>query len=153
MNPSADLTNGTIYSLELVAGSVRDLTGNNSVRSLGYHFITITTGALILGTTGDDTATGGADNDTLVTDTGNDALDGGLGNDILDGGLGDDTVIGGLGDDILLGGTGTDRMEGGKGADTYYVDNATDLVVELDNALSIAPDPRPGLDLGGTSTR
>ena len=73
--------------------------------------------------------------------------------DTLVGDIWTDLIVAGLGNDTLDGGAGADRMEGGKGADTYYVDNATDLVVELDNALGIAPDPRPGLDLGGAIDR
>ncbi|MBK9572631.1 MAG: Ig-like domain-containing protein [Rhodoferax sp.] len=150
INPSADLLNGTVYSIEFVAGSVRDLTGNNSVSSLGYHFITISTGALILGTTSNDIVAGGADNDTLVANAGDDALDGGVGNDILDGGVGSDILLGGSGNDILLGGAGADTLTGGTGADLYYVDSATDQVVEVDNAVGAGPEPRPGLDLGTT---
>ena len=70
--------------------------------------------------------------------------------DTLVGDIWTDLIVAGLGNDTLDGGAGADRMEGGRGADTYYVDNATDLVVEADNALGIAPDPRPGLDLGGS---
>ncbi|MBK6296467.1 MAG: hypothetical protein IPF55_21355 [Rhodoferax sp.] len=69
--------------------------------------------------------------------------------DTLVGDIFTDVIVAGLGNDTLDGGVGADRMEGGKGADTYYVDNVTDLVIELDNALGMVPDPRPGLDLGG----
>ncbi len=69
--------------------------------------------------------------------------------DTLVGDIWTDVMVAGLGNDTLDGGVGADRMEGGKGADTYYVDNVTDLVIELDNALGMVPDPRPGLDLGG----
>jgi Ca2+-binding RTX toxin-like protein len=37
---------------------------------------------------------------------------------------------GGEGNDTLDGGAGADRMEGGAGDDTYYVDNASDKIVE-----------------------
>jgi Ca2+-binding RTX toxin-like protein len=69
--------------------------------------------------------------------------------DTLVGDIWVDLMIGGLGNDLLDGGVGADRMEGGRGADTYYVDNLADVVLEVDNALGFAPDPRPGLDLGG----
>jgi Ca2+-binding RTX toxin-like protein len=50
------------------------------------------------------------------------SLSGGTGNDILDGMGGNDTLDGGAGTDTLYGGTGND---------TFYVDNAGDSVVEL----------------------
>ena len=40
------------------------------------------------------------------------------------------TITSGAGNDILDGGGGVDRMVGGSGDDTYYVDIATDVVVE-----------------------
>lgn len=73
--------------------------------------------------------------------------------DTLLGDIWADLIIGGLGNDVLNGGEGVDRMEGGRGADTYYVDNLADLVVETTNAVAVAPEPRPGLDLGGTLDR
>lgn len=48
----------------------------------------------------------------------------------LDGGAGNDTLHGSIGDDTLIGGTGNDLMFGAAGDDTYYVDSATDVVVE-----------------------
>jgi len=43
---------------------------------------------------------------------------------------GNDTLKGGFGNDWLDGGTGADSLDGGAGDDTYYVDNASDVVVE-----------------------
>jgi hypothetical protein len=48
----------------------------------------------------------------------------------LDGGAGNDTLVGGDGNDTLIGGSGVDNMAGGKGDDYYFVDAATDLIVE-----------------------
>lgn len=48
----------------------------------------------------------------------------------LDGGAGNDTLHGSSGDDTLIGGTGNDIMFGMGGNDTYYVDSASDVVVE-----------------------
>jgi Ca2+-binding RTX toxin-like protein len=42
------------------------------------------------------------------------------------------TLIGNSGNNILNGGTGIDVLEGGLGNDTYYVDNLSDVVTELD---------------------
>lgn len=59
-----------------------------------------------------------------------------LGNDLnnsLLGGAGNDSLVGGLGNDILNGGAGIDSMAGGAGNDTYYIDNASDYVLEDSN--------------------
>ena len=46
---------------------------------------------------------------------------------------GGDTLYGGDDNDELDGGTGADIMEGGEGDDTYVVDDAGDVVTELNN--------------------
>ncbi len=51
---------------------------------------------------------------------------------LLNGGAGADTLTGGLNADTLDGGTGADSMTGGAGDDIYVVDNAADVVVELE---------------------
>lgn len=43
---------------------------------------------------------------------------------------GDDVLEGGLGDDLLDGGDGADRMDGGQGNDRYWVDRASDVIIE-----------------------
>jgi Ca2+-binding RTX toxin-like protein len=68
---------------------------------------------------------------------GNDSLTGGTllgGNDSLFGDNGNDTLIGLEGNDLLDGGLGNDRMVGGVGNDTYFIDSATDVVVEAAGA-------------------
>jgi Ca2+-binding RTX toxin-like protein len=62
-----------------------------------------------------------------------DKLDGGADDDHLFGEGGVDTLTGGSEDDVLDGGTGADIMAGGTGDDTYIVDNAGDVVTELNN--------------------
>jgi Ca2+-binding RTX toxin-like protein len=62
-----------------------------------------------------------------------DELDGGADDDNLFGEEGDDTLTGGSEDDELDGGTGADIMAGGTGDDLYVVDNAGDVVTELNN--------------------
>ncbi|MFZ2988906.1 beta strand repeat-containing protein, partial [Ideonella sp.] len=52
--------------------------------------------------------------------------------DLIGGTDGDDTLAGTVGDDTLDGGLGADSMAGGAGNDTYVVDNAADIVTELD---------------------
>jgi Ca2+-binding RTX toxin-like protein len=71
--------------------------------------------------------------DTLVGTSGADTIDGGEGNDTIDAGSGDDTLVGGGGNDSLQGGPGPDHMEGGTGDDSYFIDNAGDSIVELEN--------------------
>jgi Ca2+-binding RTX toxin-like protein len=69
--------------------------------------------ALQLGTSGDDTIIGTSQHDILM------------------GGAGNDTLISD-GNDWLDGGTGADSMTGSIGDDMYVVDNAGDVVVELE---------------------
>ncbi|MBK9572632.1 MAG: Ig-like domain-containing protein [Rhodoferax sp.] len=147
LNPTLNLLPGTGYSVEIPVGAFKDLAGNSAPQN--PQVITFTTGGTAqTGTPNNDTLNGTVGDDLIDGAAGDDVIDGGAGNDTLLGGAGTDTLIGGAGNDTLDGGTGADRMEGGSGADVYYVDNAADLVIELDNALGIAPDPRPGLDLG-----
>src|SRR5205814_1497104 len=59
-------------------------------------------------------------------------LRGAGGNDTIYGNAGDDTLYGGDGNDALDGGLGADTMAGGVGDDTYFVNDAGDVVSELD---------------------
>ena len=71
--------------------------------------------------------------DQLYGGSEGDELDGGAGEDNLFGEDGADTLIGGSEDDELDGGIGADTMAGGTGDDLYVVDNAGDVVTELNN--------------------
>jgi len=51
-------------------------------------------------------------------------------NDYIHGQLGNDILLGMDGNDRLDGGAGNDTLKGGTGNDTYYVDSASDLVIE-----------------------
>jgi Ca2+-binding RTX toxin-like protein len=82
------------------------------------------TGTLAVGLTGNNQA------NTLTGNSAANKLDGGGESDALYGGAGNDTLIGGTGNDTLDGGLGNDSMTGGAGSDTYYVNSATDVVVE-----------------------
>lgn len=67
----------------------------------------------------------------IITGTGgNDTLSGGSANDQIFGLGGDDTLNGNGGNDQLDGGTGADTMNGGTGNDTYFVEDAGDVVNE-----------------------
>jgi len=96
---------------------------------------------MLEGGAGEDVSDGGSGNDWIETGlgadwayggTGNDAIFGESGDDKLYGQEGDDYLNGDTGHDILDGGPGTDYMTGGAGNDTYYVDDSTDNVYELD---------------------
>ncbi|MDO8414883.1 MAG: calcium-binding protein [Agitococcus sp.] len=78
---------------------------------------------LLIGTSANDTLTGGKGNDTIRGVAGDDVLYGGEGADYLEGGLGNDKLYGQVGVDSLLGGAGND---------TYYLDDA-DIIVENAN--------------------
>ena len=64
---------------------------------------------------------------------GNQTINGTSGNDSLVGGAGNDTINGFAGEDTIDGGPGADSMVGGAQPDTYFVDNAGDIIVELED--------------------
>ena len=68
--------------------------------------------------------------ETAIGGTGRDTLNGGTQNNTLNGGGGNDTLNGAAGNDSLNGGTGIDRMNGGTGNDIFYVDSASDVIIE-----------------------
>jgi Ca2+-binding RTX toxin-like protein len=81
-------------------------------------------------------------NALFITGNGlNNFFQGSNGADSLDGGAGDDEINAGVGDDTIVGGTGADTMLGGAGEDQYFVDDAGDRVVEINNT------PATGLPL------
>jgi Ca2+-binding RTX toxin-like protein len=100
-------------------------------------------GALLSGTAGDDSLTGGPDGDHIIGHDGDDTLEGAGGDDHLKGQAGDDWLLGGAGDDhlkggaggdVLVGGTGDDTLVGGGGRDRFLyqagdADGATDRIV------------------------
>jgi Ca2+-binding RTX toxin-like protein len=84
----------------------------------------------VRGGLGADRLTGSPRPDTFYGDEGDDVLDGMADSDTLYGGAGDDRLSGGAGADLLIGGAGRDVMAGGTGNDIFYVDDASDLVLE-----------------------
>lgn len=97
-----------IYNGLIINNEIKDYIFNQEVAINSYN-------NLIYGDGNNNTIYGGPQDDYLVGGAGCDILYGGSGNDILDGGTSRDVMIGGLGDDV------------------YYVGNATDKVVELEN--------------------
>ena len=106
-NQVIDLRDGTFSSI--------------GTKNLAGRPVAVGNVAIAFGVTIED-AVGGSGNDKI---TGNEVA-----ND-LDGKAGNDTIAGGLGSDTLTGGTGNDAMSGGKDDDLYFVDSATDKVIEL----------------------
>ena len=73
---------------------------------------------LLKGQGGDDLLCGGDGTDLVQGFAGNDSLDGGAGVDVLNGGAGDfDQLVGGDGNDTLLDGDGVATAQGGAGND------------------------------------
>lgn len=70
----------------------------------------------------------------VLTGTADHSATGNSGNNRLMGNDGANTLTGGDGNDVLDGGAGKDRLVGGNGSDKYYVDMATDVVVEASGA-------------------
>ncbi|MEW6313433.1 MAG: putative Ig domain-containing protein, partial [Pseudomonadota bacterium] len=67
------------------------------------------------------------ENLTLIADPGHNINTAGTGNNLAN------VIIGNVGNNVLNGMAGADTMVGGAGNDTYYVDNAGDLVYEVEN--------------------
>src|SRR5690606_22603555 len=80
--------------------------------------------------TGDVTGTGNSLAYVITGRGGNDTLQGRGATLLRAGGDGDDPLVGGDGDDTLVGGAGDDTMAGGLGNDRYFVDSASDVIVE-----------------------
>ncbi|MTH78393.1 calcium-binding protein [Paracoccus aestuariivivens] len=68
--------------------------------------------------------------ENLVSGAGRDTLTGDAGANVLNGGAGYDLLTGGAGNDTLIGGLGADTMVGDAGNDVYWVDHASDRVIE-----------------------
>lgn len=110
------------FSATTVSTSIVDLAdGTFTYTPGGSGALSLSSIENAIGGSGADTLRGSGESNYLVGNGGNDALYGRDGND---------TLIGGEGNDILDGGAGVDVMNGGNGDDTYYVDTASDNVIE-----------------------
>jgi uncharacterized delta-60 repeat protein len=151
---AADADGGTIFdTFDLVVDPVFpgvNFGGGNTIADLF--------GQDLIGTTGNDTLSGGIDNDRLrggdgvdvlngnsgddLLEGGNgaDALNGGRGNDFLRGDAGNDTLTGGSGNDVLIGGAGADSLTGGTGRDTFVLYSQTeggDTIVDFEDGFDL----------------
>ena len=117
INPTADLAAGTAYYVEIAAGAVTDLAGNDFAGiadATTWNFTTVADGGTG-GGDGGDGGTGGGDSGTGGGDGGTDGGTGGGTDGGTDGGTGDDTV----GDTDGGTGGGTDGgTDGGTGGGT-----------------------------------
>ncbi|MEM9060676.1 MAG: hypothetical protein AAGD13_09460 [Pseudomonadota bacterium] len=141
-----DAVGDRITSFENILGSAHDdlLTGNDEANTIkGNDGIDIIIAGIgdddVYGGLGTDAISGGEGNDTLTGGEGNDVLSGGADADLIYGGEDDDFIVGGAGDDTLfgdagndtlLGEAGSDTMDGGAGDDRFFVESATDVVIE-----------------------
>lgn len=112
--------------INLNAGTWQDLGNSLTYYSNGSSHTSVYNVQILSGVTIEH-ATGGNGADTL---TGNAVAN------KLTGAGGNDTLSGGAGNDSLNGGSGGDSMSGGDGSDTYYVDSASDQVVETNAVAS-----------------
>ncbi len=119
-------------------GSVTNADGTFDRWALGNAEVHVeqiapTTGAVIVGTAGNDviSKTVTVPGQLLATDFA-DTIDGGAGDDVLDGGGGSDALYGGANNDTLIGGTATagstNQLWGGTGSDTASYAGTTGAV-------------------------
>ena len=115
-------TPDTLNSLEglLLIASSR----GSSIDASGYTLSPVT----IVGSSGDDTLTGGSDADLVIAGAGNDSVDGGGGADFILGGQGNDTINGDAGSDTILGGGGSDAIDGGTNDDVLIGGHRNDTI-------------------------
>lgn len=73
--------------------------------------------------------------------------------DTITGDANTNVLSGDDGNDTITGGAGSDRMEGGRGSDVYFVEDAGDAVVEVDNAVASEMGDLAALELGGNIDR
>jgi Ca2+-binding RTX toxin-like protein len=115
-----------------ISGFTLDLKDGTNIAALS-----VALPGTFIGTTGNDTFTGGSAADSFSLGTGTNAATGGGGNDTFNSGSGVDTLNGGSGDDLFKQGTasdGADVMVGGSGTDTAeYTQRTANLVIAQDD--------------------
>ncbi|WP_405944466.1 calcium-binding protein [Streptomyces sp. NBC_00932] len=129
-------------SVDLGAGADRvtdtgEVDGNSVIGGTGDDDLTVGADAVVLGGDGADTVhaagggavvQGGADDDTIYADGDGSSVTGGAGDDVIHGGAGDQNLSGDDGNDRLYGGTGNDFLYGGKGDDILYGEGGDDTL-------------------------
>lgn len=136
IDPTSDLAYSTGYKLEITAGTLTDLAGNNLAALKSFKFSTTDTvstsaATYTLGTEANKLSYVGTES---FSGKGNDAantMTGGSGNDSLWGKGGKDSLSGGAGNDIVYGEDGSDTLTGGEGADYFVLSYATHAGVDL----------------------
>jgi Ca2+-binding RTX toxin-like protein len=123
------MTLATLDDGRVIVTYVSETGDATNINTLNYQIVDPRE-ATIMGGIDADNIVGRQDATTILGLGGNDKLTGLSGNDVLKGGSGADQLTGDSGGDRLDGGSGADRLEGGFGNDIYYVDRATDLVIE-----------------------
>lgn len=113
-NPGASTAAGTVTLTDPASGRAVVF---GAALGGGPSAITFADGSiLIVGGTGADSESGGAQGDGLFGGPGDDSLSGGAGADVLQGNQGGDSLDGGAGNDTIFGGQGNDSITGGEGA-------------------------------------
>src|SRR5215204_3380279 len=84
--------------------------------------------AILSGTLGNDTLTGGDLADVILGRDGDDSIVGAGENDFLSGGAGDDNINTGFGDDVVEGGMGNDTVGGLTGRDVVHAGKGDDFI-------------------------
>lgn len=115
----------TVYEENNAAGGV-----DNVISSVDFRLSAGLENLTLMGTD-DIRGLGNNAANTIIGNSGENLIDGGAGNDSLSGDADDDTLYGGAGNDTLNGGTGFDIMFGGVGNDIYYVDNSSDIAIDV----------------------
>jgi VCBS repeat-containing protein len=134
----ADILDGgwgdDLYFIDDVDDVIIDAGGWDAVdTTLSIYTLGVDIEDLFYSGSGNFTGTGNVSDNEIYALDGADTLYGLDGDDLLSGGAGDDILEGGAGDDLLTGDAGADVMTGGVGDDLYFVDDAGDQVVELED--------------------
>lgn len=104
-----------VGSINQIASFGEDALGNLYIVDLDGEIFRLVVRKNSVGTSGNDTMSGGPDEDQLNGMAGNDLLNGRGGNDTLLGNAGNDRLVGDSGDDTLVGASGNDTLIGGLG--------------------------------------
>jgi serralysin len=126
---SAGDVNGDGFNDLIIGAPDADPNGYSSGASyVVFGQATGLTMAILSGTPGNDTLTGGDLADVILGRDGDDSIVGAGENDFLSGGAGDDNINTGFGDDVVEGGTGNDTVGGMAGRDVVHAGKGDDFI-------------------------